>query len=117
MNEQIMQMGPMWVLAGLSVGWLTEAFMSRRGYGLIVDLSLGVGAGLVGGGAFLAFSGLAGGMIGAFVVGLVVAISAIVAQRLCWPGAPGAREHQARLRLVEKGTVHDEGVDAAWSGR
>ena len=45
MNEQIVQMGLMWVLAGLSAGWLAETCISRRGYGLVVDMGLGVGAG------------------------------------------------------------------------
>jgi len=54
MNEQIVQMGLMWVLAGLSAGWLAETCISRRGYGLVVDMGLGVGAGLAGGGVFLA---------------------------------------------------------------
>ena len=92
MNEQqITQMGPMWVLAGLSVGWLAEHILTRRGYGLIPDMGLGVGASIVGGGLFLAFSGLSVGMFAMFVVGFVVATGAIVAQRLCWRPAPEAR--------------------------
>jgi uncharacterized membrane protein YeaQ/YmgE (transglycosylase-associated protein family) len=101
MNEHMLQMGPMWILAGLSAGWLAETFIYRRGYGLIVDLGLGVGAGVAGGSLFLAFSGLPAGMLGMFVVGFVSAAGMILAQRLCWPCAPGARERKARLRLVE----------------
>lgn len=116
MNEEIVQMGPMWVLAGLSAGWLAETFMYGRGYGLIVDLSLGVGTGLVGGSVFLALAGLADGMVGAFVVGLVVATSAIVAQRVWWPCAPGPRERKGRLRLVEL-AGRSLGEEGAASGR
>jgi uncharacterized membrane protein YeaQ/YmgE (transglycosylase-associated protein family) len=91
MNEQqITQMGPMWVLAGLSAGWLAEHILTRRGYGLIRDMGLGLGASIVGGGLFLAFSRLSVGMFAMFVVGFVVATAVIVAQRVCWPPAPEA---------------------------
>jgi uncharacterized membrane protein YeaQ/YmgE (transglycosylase-associated protein family) len=103
MNEHVLQMGPMWILAGLSAGWLAETFVYRRGYGLIVDLGLGVGAGVAGGSLFLAFSGLRAGMPGMFVAGFLSAAGMIVAQRFCWPCVPGARERKARLRLVELG--------------
>lgn len=100
-TEQIVQIGPMLVLAGLSAGWLAEISMIRRGYGLIVDMGLGVGASLVGGSAFVALSGIPAGMFVMFVVGFVLATSVIVAQRLGWPCAPDARERKARLHLVE----------------
>lgn len=103
MNEQMVQMGPIWVLAGLGAGWLAETSMIRRGYGLIVDLGLGVGASLVGGGVLLASLGLPAGMFAMFVVGFVLATSVILAQRLWWPCAPGARERKERLRLVDLG--------------
>jgi uncharacterized membrane protein YeaQ/YmgE (transglycosylase-associated protein family) len=90
MNEQIAQMGPMWALAGLSAGWLADTLMGRRGYGLIVDMGLGVGAGLVGAGLFLACFSLPSGMFMTFVVGFGLAAGAIVAQRFCRPNASGA---------------------------
>src|SRR5574341_1653789 len=90
MNEQSTQMGPMWVLAGLGAGWLAEHIITRRGYGLIPDMGLGVSASNVGGGLFLASSGLSVGMFAMFVVGFVVATTVIVAQRLCWPPATEA---------------------------
>jgi hypothetical protein len=101
MNEQIVQMGPMWVLGGLSAGWLAENLMIRRGYGLIIDMGLGVGASLVGGGVLLALAGLPGGMVAMFAVGLVLATGVIVVQRLYWPCNPDARERKAQLRLAE----------------
>ena len=103
MNEQIVQMGLMWVLAGLSAGWLAETCISRRGYGLVVDMGLGVGAGLAGGGVFLAISGLPAGMLVMFVFALFLAAGVILAQRLCWPCEAGERERKARLRLSELG--------------
>jgi F0F1-type ATP synthase assembly protein I len=103
MNEQIVHMSPMWVLASLSAGWLSENFMHRRGYGLIVDMGLGVGASLVGGGVLLALAAFPAGMFVTLVIGFVLATSAIVVQRLCWPSEPGARERKARLWVAELG--------------
>lgn len=97
MNEQITHMGPMWVLAGLSAGWLGEHVITRRGYGLIHDMGLGVSASIVGGGLCLAFSGVSVGMFGMFVVGLVVAATVIVAQRLCWPSATSPTAGRVRV--------------------
>ena len=95
MNEQITQMGPMWVLAGLGAGWLAEHIITRRGYGLIPDMGLGVSASIAGGGLFLAFSGLSVGMFTMFVVGFVAATTVIVAQRLWW--SPAAEATAGRL--------------------
>jgi hypothetical protein len=53
-------------------------------------MGLGVSASIVGGGLFLAFSGLSVGMFAMFVIGFVVATTVIVAQRLCWPPATEA---------------------------
>jgi hypothetical protein len=103
MGEPIVQLGPMMVLAGLSAGWLADTFMIRRGYGLIVDMGVGVGAGLIGGSVFLALSGLSPGMFGMFVAGFVLAISVVLAQRFCWPSVSDVRELKVRLRLVELG--------------
>ena len=103
MNEQIVQMAPMWALAGLSAGWLAAASFMRRGYGLIVDMGLGVGASLVGGAALLALHGPSAGMLGMLVVGFFLATSMILGQRVGWPSAPEARERKARLRLLELG--------------
>ena len=103
MNEHILQMGPMWILAGLGAGWLAYTIVVRRGYGLIADMGLGVGASLAAGTALLALLGPSAGMLGMFVLGFLVATSAILIQRLVWPSTPGARERNARLRLLELG--------------
>ncbi len=60
MTEQVVRMGLMWVLAGLSAGWLAETLIVRRGYGLLADMALGVGAGLLGGGVFMMAAGRSG---------------------------------------------------------
>ena len=99
MNEQIVRMGLMWILAGLSAGWLAETLIVRRGYGLIVDMGLGVGAGLAGGGVFLMVSGRPAGTLAMFVCAFVLAAGVIIAQRLFWARPPGARERNAHERL------------------
>jgi len=93
----------MCVLASLSAGWLSENLMPRRGYGLIVDMAVGVGASLVGGGVLLAIAVFPAGMFATFVILFALATSAIVIQRFGWPCEPGAREGKARLRLAELG--------------
>lgn len=114
-SDQVVQMGPMLVLAGLSAGWLVETSIVRRGYGLIVDLGVGVGTSLVGGMALLAFSGLPGGMLPMFGVGFVMATSVILIQRLGWPCQPGARERRTRRRLVAMASP-SLGVEGAAAG-
>jgi uncharacterized membrane protein YeaQ/YmgE (transglycosylase-associated protein family) len=94
-------MGLMWILAGLSAGWLAETLIVRRGHGLLVDMGLGVGAGLLGGGVFMMMSGRPGGTLAMFICAFVVASGVIVAQRLLLPRTPGARERNAELRLPE----------------
>ncbi len=101
LDEQIFRMGPMLLLAGLSAGWLTEAFVRPRGYGLLVDMALGVGASLVGGGVLEALRGPATGMLAMFSAGLLLATSAIIGQRFFRAALPGARERDARLPLLE----------------
>ena len=101
MSEQVVRMGLMWILAGLSAGWLAETLIVRRGHGLLVDMGLGVGAGLLGGGVFMMMSGRPGGTLAMFICAFVVASGVIVAQRLLLPRTPGARERKAELRLRE----------------
>lgn len=103
MNEQMTQMGPILVVAGLGAGWLAETFVGLRGHGLIVDMGVGVGASLAGGSVILALSGHPAGMLFMAGVGFVLGTGVILAQRLCWPRVPGARERRARLQLMELG--------------
>jgi uncharacterized membrane protein YeaQ/YmgE (transglycosylase-associated protein family) len=101
MNEQIVRMSLMWILAGLSAGWLAETLIVRRGHGLLVDMGLGVGAGLLGGGVFMMVSGRPAGTLGMFVCAFVLASGVILAQRLFWPRTPGERERKTQLLLRE----------------
>ena len=95
MNQQLVEMGPILVLAGLTAGWLAETVLYRRGYGLVVDLSLGVGASLAGGSLLLALAGVPTGMLVVFVVGFVLATGLILVQRLGWPSERGLGEYAA----------------------
>ena len=101
MNEQIVRMSLMWILAGLSAGWLAETLIVRRGHGLLVDMGLGVGAGLLGGGVFMMVSGRSAGALGMFVCAFFLASGVILAQRLFWPRTPGERERKAERLLHE----------------
>lgn len=101
MNEQIVRMSLMWILAGLSAGWLAETLIVRRGHGLLVDMGLGVGAGLLGGGVFMMVSGRPAGTLGMFVCAFFLASGVILAQRLFWPRTPGERERKAQRLLRE----------------
>jgi uncharacterized membrane protein YeaQ/YmgE (transglycosylase-associated protein family) len=101
MTEQVVRMGLMWILAGLSAGWLAETLIVRRGHGLLVDMGLGVGAGLLGGGLFMMVSGRPAGTLAMFAGVFVLASGMIVAQRLFLPCSPGARERKGELRLTE----------------
>lgn len=86
--EYLTQMGPMLVLAGLVVAWLTQVRLATRGPGLVFDIVLGL-VGSVAGGLLISaalFSGA--GMLGMLGIGAVGAVLAIVAQRRLWPVTP-----------------------------
>jgi len=101
MNEQMVLMGPISVIAGLGAGWLADTFLHRRGFGLIVDMGLGVVASLCGAGTLVALGGLLPGILAVFVVAFGLAASVILSQRICWPCEREAWELEARLRLAE----------------
>ena len=101
MKDLIVQMGPMSMIAGLAAGWLADAVMPRRGYGLLVDLGLGLGASVLGAAALLVLAGAAPGTLAISVVGFGLASVAIFAQRLGWPCDRAAHERRARRRLAD----------------
>ena len=84
MSEHIAHIGPMLILAGLMAGWVAEAVSPADGYGLILDMVLGlIGSVVVGTAVWLVISGDAR-MLGMFLIGGGSAALAIVAQRRCW---------------------------------
>lgn len=82
--EDVAQMGPMLVLAGLTVGWIAEAARRVGGHGLLSDLVLGlVGSLAVGGISWVVISSDVG-MVAMLVIGGGGAALAIMAQRTVW---------------------------------
>ncbi len=72
-----------WILVGLIAGWLAGQVMKGGGYGILVDLILGLLGGVVGGwlfGALGVWPG--GGMIGAIIVAFVGAVILVGISRL-----------------------------------
>jgi len=72
-----------WLLTGLIAGWLAGQVMKGGGYGILVDLILGLLGGVVGGWVFGAL-GIwpGGGLIGAIVVAFVGAVILVGLTRL-----------------------------------
>ena len=64
-----------WIVVGLIAGWLAGRVMKGSGYGVLVDIVLGILGGVVGGWIF-GMLGIwpAGGLIGSIVVAFVGAI-------------------------------------------
>ncbi|MGA9471566.1 MAG: GlsB/YeaQ/YmgE family stress response membrane protein [Terriglobales bacterium] len=72
-----------WLLVGLVAGWLAGQVMKGGGYGILVDLILGLLGGVVGGWLFGAL-GIwpGGGLIGAIIVAFVGAVILVGISRL-----------------------------------
>ena len=82
--ENVAQMVPMLVLAGLVAGWVVETVSRAGGHGLIPDMVVGlIGSVLVGGTVWVGVSHVPG-MLGMFVIGCAGAGVAVVAQRSLW---------------------------------
>ena len=94
-TEYLVQMGPMWLTAGLTIGWLTQAGWRAGAYGLLTDLVLGVAGAIAAGGVVGAAIVSNMGMLAMFLIGAAGATALIAAQRLLWIPAyvgPGGRE-------------------------
>jgi uncharacterized membrane protein YeaQ/YmgE (transglycosylase-associated protein family) len=72
-----------WILVGLIAGWLAGKVMRGGGYGVLVDIILGILGGLLGGWLFGEL-GIwpAGGAIGAIIVAFVGAVILVGITRL-----------------------------------
>ena len=64
-----------WIIVGLVAGWLAGQLMKGGGYGVVVDIILGLLGGVVGGWLF-GLLGLSsdGGMIGSIIVAFIGAV-------------------------------------------
>jgi len=75
----------MWVLVGLSAGWLARYFVKDGGYGLVGDLALGLAGSIV---ASLVFRAIGISPGAALVVWVIIAaagaVLGILAQRMFW---------------------------------
>ena len=72
-----------WIVVGLVAGWLAGQLMKGGGYGVVVDIVLGILGGIVGGWVF-GLLGLSsgGGMIGSIIVAFVGAVILVGITRL-----------------------------------
>ena len=72
-----------WIVVGLIAGWLAGQVMKGGGYGVVVDIILGILGGILGGWVF-GMLGLwpGGGMIGSIVVAFVGAVILVWITRL-----------------------------------
>jgi len=80
-----LQLVMMWVLVGLSAGWLARYFVKDGGYGLVGDLALGLAGSIV---ASLVFRAIGISPGAALVVWVIIAaagaVLGILAQRMFW---------------------------------
>ena len=64
-----------WIVVGLVAGWLAGQLMKGGGYGVVVDIVLGLLGGVVGGWLFgLLGLSSSGGMIGSIIVAFIGAV-------------------------------------------
>jgi uncharacterized membrane protein YeaQ/YmgE (transglycosylase-associated protein family) len=72
-----------WIIVGLIAGWLAGQVMKGGGYGVIVDIILGIVGGILGGWIF-GMLGIwpAGGIIGSLIVAFVGAVILVGLTRL-----------------------------------
>lgn len=72
-----------WIVVGLIAGWLAGVVMKGGGYGIIVDIVLGILGGLLGGWIF-GMLGIwpGGGMIGSIIVAFIGAVILVGITRL-----------------------------------
>jgi uncharacterized membrane protein YeaQ/YmgE (transglycosylase-associated protein family) len=72
-----------WIVVGLIAGWLAGQVMKGGGYGVLVDIILGILGGLLGGWLF-GQMGIwpAGGMVGSIIVAFIGAVILVGITRL-----------------------------------
>jgi uncharacterized membrane protein YeaQ/YmgE (transglycosylase-associated protein family) len=72
-----------WIVVGLIAGWLAGQVMKGGGYGVLVDIILGILGGVLGGWVF-GLLGIwpGGGILGAIIVSFVGAVILVAIARL-----------------------------------
>ena len=72
-----------WIIVGLMAGWLAGQFMKGGGYGMVVDIILGLLGGVLGGWIFEKLGvSTGGGMIGSIIVAFIGAVILVGITRL-----------------------------------
>jgi uncharacterized membrane protein YeaQ/YmgE (transglycosylase-associated protein family) len=72
-----------WIVVGLIAGWLAGQVMKGGGYGVLVDIILGILGGVVGGWIFGALGiWRGGGIIGSIIVAFVGAVILVAITRV-----------------------------------
>jgi uncharacterized membrane protein YeaQ/YmgE (transglycosylase-associated protein family) len=72
-----------WIVVGLIAGWLAGQVMKGGGYGVLVDIILGILGGILGGWIFgLLGIWQGGGMIGSIIVAFIGAVILVAITRL-----------------------------------
>jgi uncharacterized membrane protein YeaQ/YmgE (transglycosylase-associated protein family) len=71
-----------WVVVGLIAGWLAGVVMKGGGYGIVVDIVLGMLGAILGGWIFSALGiGAGGGLIGGIIVAFIGAVALVAITR------------------------------------
>jgi uncharacterized membrane protein YeaQ/YmgE (transglycosylase-associated protein family) len=71
-----------WVVVGLIAGWLAGVVMRGGGYGIVIDIVLGMLGAIVGGWIFSMLGiGAGGGLIGGIVVAFIGAVALVAITR------------------------------------
>ena len=71
-----------WVVVGLIAGWLAGVVMKGGGYGIVVDIVLGMVGAIVGGWIFSMLGvGAGGGLIGGIIVAFIGAVVLVAITR------------------------------------
>ncbi len=71
-----------WIVVGLIAGWLAGKVMKGGGYGVLIDIILGMLGAIVGGWVFGLLQLHAGGLIGSIIVAFVGAVILVWITRL-----------------------------------
>jgi len=72
-----------WIVVGLIAGWLAGQVMKGGGYGMVVDIILGLLGGVLGGWIFEKLGvSTGGGMIGSIIVAFIGAVILVGITRL-----------------------------------
>ena len=72
-----------WLVVGLIAGWLAGVVMKGGGYGIVVDIILGILGGVLGGWIFSMLGiGAGSGMIGGIIVAFVGAVILVAITRV-----------------------------------